>query len=169
MWYAIQVHNGSEEKLKTVYQNRIPKEVLDECFIFYREEMKKYLGEWHKEEKILFPGYLFMGTDQPTELFDTLKKMPVPTRPLGDKDTLVPLTASEAELMKKLGGEKHVVKMSQGVIENGRTQITEGPMIGMEKYIRKIDRHKRRAVIEMKMAGERAVKAEVGVEIVRKS
>ena len=43
--------------------------------------------------------------------------------------------------------------MSQGYIKNGITHIVTGPLVGMERRIRKIDRHKRLANIEMPMQG----------------
>lgn len=41
------------------------------------------------------------------------------------------------------------------------------PFVGKEKYIRKIDRHKRKALLEMSIFGEKQ-KMQVGLEIVEK-
>ena len=57
--------------------------------------------------------------------------------------------------------------MSVGVIEKDKVKIQEGPLVGMEGLIKKIDRHKRQAVLEMEMFG-RKVEMKVGVEIVEK-
>lgn len=57
--------------------------------------------------------------------------------------------------------------MSKGVIRNGRPVITSGPLKGREGLIRKIDRHKRIADIEIPLAGERR-QVTVGLEIYEK-
>ncbi|MCD8361556.1 MAG: hypothetical protein LUC98_01135 [Lachnospiraceae bacterium] len=46
--------------------------------------------------------------------------------------------------------------------------ITSGPLAGREGCIRKIDRHKRTAKIQVEMFGQ-VIDATVGVEIVRKT
>ena len=51
------------------------------------------------------------------------------------------------EFLRELGGEAHHVSMSRGVIRNGVTIVTEGPLEGKEAKIQKIDRHKRLAKI----------------------
>ena len=86
---------------------------------------------------------------------------------LGDKDFLVPLSDAEVNLLKRLGGDEQIVEMSIGVIEHDKIIINEGPMQGLEGFIRKIDRHKRLARIEIEMFGQ-VVEAQVGVEIVSK-
>ena len=57
--------------------------------------------------------------------------------------------------------------MSRVFIENDRVIITSGPLKGNEALIKKIDRHKRRAYLEIEMFG-RKVEAQVGLEIVKK-
>ena len=54
-----------------------------------------------------------------------------------------------------------------GLIENGTVTVTEGPLTGMEGCIRRIDRHKRKAWLEIDMFG-RTMEMEVGLEIIEK-
>ena len=67
----------------------------------------------------------------------------------------------------KLGKEEQLVAMSTGIIENDQVRILTGPLQGMEGYIRKINRHKRKAWVSIEMFG-RSVDMEVGLEIVKK-
>ena len=62
MWYVVQVRTGTEEEIITQCEKTIDHGILKRCFIPYYESMKKYKGEWHLEQKILFPGYVFMIT-----------------------------------------------------------------------------------------------------------
>ena len=57
--------------------------------------------------------------------------------------------------------------MSEGIIEGDRVIVTKGPLKGKEAMIRKIDRHKRKVWLEMKMFGK-IQKVEAGLEIVAK-
>ncbi len=58
-------------------------------------------------------------------------------------------------------------EMSEGIIENDRVVVTSGPLKGNEGLIRKIDRHKRKAWLEIEMFG-RTVEMQVGLEVVGK-
>ncbi len=79
-----------------------------------------------------------------------------------------PLTADERDWFLAFSDAAHVVRMSEGVIEGDTVRVTRGPLMGREGLIRKIDRHKRRAYLEVTMFG-RTVPASVGLEIVRKT
>ena len=166
-WYVVQVFTGKEEAMKAICLKMISPKLLKKCFIPYREQMKRYEGTWHKERRILFPGYLFVITEEIKELALELNKITGFTKVLGDKDFLVPLSSAEVKLLKRLGGDDQVVEMSIGIIEHDKIIINEGPMQGLEGFIRKIDRHKRLARIEIEMFGQ-VVEAQVGVEIVSK-
>lgn len=89
------------------------------------------------------------------------------TRVLGCGDAMVPLADSEGAFLERFMDEEDIVRMSEGIIENSRVIIQQGPMMGLEGYITKIDRHKRKAYLEMELFG-RTQKVEVGLEIVRK-
>ena len=60
------------------------------------------------------------------------------------------------------------MEMSEGIIEPSRIRILSGPLMGMEGQIRKIDRHKRKAWIEVELFG-RIQRVEVGLEIPMKT
>ncbi|HWT76048.1 MAG TPA: antiterminator LoaP [Mobilitalea sp.] len=168
MWYAVQVRTGEEEKIKLLCNKIISGEILKECFIPYYERMKKYLGEWHKSSEILFPGYIFMVSDYIDELRVWVKKIPNLTKILGDGKDIIPLNDKEIEFLRKFGKEDHSIRMSQGYIENEKIIITDGPMKDFVGTIKKLDRHKRIAVIEMEFF-ERITEIHIGMEIIRKA
>ena len=70
-------------------------------------------------------------------------------------------------MLMKIGTDKQLVEISFGIIENDRVQILAVPLMGMEGNIRRIDRHKRTAYLEIEMFG-RTVEMKVGLEIIRK-
>lgn len=167
MWYVIQVRSGTEEEIQRQCETVIDKEILERAFVPYSEQERKYQGEWHREYKVLFPGYVFLVSEDKAELFYQLKRVIGLTKLLGTGDEIVPLSEDEIRFLTAFGREDQVVEMSEGFIENDRVVITSGPLQGNEGLIRKIDRHKRKAYLEIDMFG-RKLKTQVGLEIVRK-
>lgn len=167
MWYVIQVRTGTEEEIQRQCETIIDKSVLEKCFIPKYEQERKYQGEWHTELKVLFPGYVFLISDEKEKLFFELKRVIGLTKMLGTGETIVPLMAEEVDFLLSFGRGEQVVEMSAGIIENDHVIITRGPLKGNEGLIRKIDRHKRKAWLEIQMFG-RAMEMQVGLEIVRK-
>ncbi|OAA86933.1 antiterminator LoaP [Clostridium ljungdahlii] len=167
MWYAVQVRTGEEEKIKFICNKLISKSVLEECFIPYYEKKIKYMGKWHITNEILFPGYIFMISDYIDDLLLSVKRIPKLIKILGDGNEIIPLYDREIEFLTRFGKKEHFIKMSYGYIENDKTIITDGPMKDYEGTIKRIDRHKRKAVIEIEFFG-RVMDVSVGVEIVRK-
>lgn len=65
MWYVMQVRTGTEENIRCQCQRLISSNVLERCFIPYYQQKKRFQGEWHIQERILFPGYVFLITQNP--------------------------------------------------------------------------------------------------------
>lgn len=168
MWYVVQVRVGTEENIKLQCQKQIGKEILERCFIPYSEEKKKVQGKWVTKRKVLFSGYVFVITKKVEELFGELKQINGLSKLIGVGDDVVSLDENEVAFLRKIGGDEQIVKMSEGIIENSQVKITSGPLEGMEGWIRKIDRHKRKAWLEMEMFGEMR-RVEVGLEVVKKN
>ena len=168
MWYVIQVRTGAEESIQIQCQKNISEDTLEKCFIPYYEEQKRIRGIWTTQKKVLFPGYVFLVTEKLVLLYEDLKKVIGMTRLLGTDEDIVALRNEEVEFLEKFGGEEQVVAMSEGIIENSMVRITSGPLEGQEGYIRKIDRHKRKAYLEVPMFG-RMQRVQGGLEIVEKT
>lgn len=116
---------------------------------------------------MLFPGYVFLISDDVEQLFFALKNVQGLTKIIGTGQEVVPLTDSEVLLLQKLGGDDQIVETSIGVMEQDKIRITRGPLMGLEGCIKKIDRHKRTAWLEIEMMG-RIVETRVGLEVVEK-
>ena len=72
------------------------------------------------------------------------------------------------EFLRSLCGKEHHLGMSRGYIKDGETHVINGPLVGMERRIRKIDRHKRIARV-MLPAGEPGRLMAAGLEITSRS
>lgn len=120
------------------------------------------------QERILFPGYMFLETDDIDELYLNLRTIPRLTKLLGVGEYIVPLNDEEEDFLMRFGGKKHLVEMSEGIIEHSQVRILSGPLMGMEGMIKKIDRHKRKAWLEMELFGRTQI-VEVGLEVALKT
>ena len=167
-WYVVQVRTGKEEEIVKKCQFYIDHGILLDCFIPITKKKKKYQGSWHIVDDILFKGYIFMITDKVEQLYTELKKIPDLTKLLGnDGEDIYPIYPQEAMFLTKFSNRNHVVDMSCGVIENDKIIITDGPLMNLEGYITKIDRHKRIAYVDVELLGK-ITRVQVGLEIISK-
>lgn len=167
MWYLIQVQTGREEQIVEEARSYQVQEYFDEIFAPHYERKKKYLGQWHMETPLLFPGYLFVISSHPEELYKVLKRTPQLTRLLGTGEKWTPMTDEDIEIMELLSGKEHLMKFSEGCIQGDRVIVTRGPLKGLEGNISRIDRHRRLARLTVELFG-RTVELQAGLEVIRK-
>lgn len=165
--YSVFVRTGREAAVRDTCSRQISRELIKEVFIPHYERMRRYGGKWHREQHPLFPGYLFLITDQVETVFQELKSVPELTKILGAGTDFIPLHPEEVEFLKQIGNENHVTEMSTGFIVGDKVTVTSGPMKNIEGSIKKIDRHKRIAVVTIPMFG-REQDVTMGLEIVEK-
>lgn len=166
-WYVMQVRTGTEENICIQCKKDIEEDVLEKCFLPYYEEKRRVQGEWKILKKLLFPGYVFVITQDIEKLYQQLKRVIGLTKLLGTGREIIPLTEEEKAFLTKIGRESQVVAMSKGIIVGSKVIVNSGPLQGIEGYIRKIDRHKRKAYLELPFF-ERMQNIQVGLEIVEK-
>lgn len=169
MWYAMQVYTGMEEAARQLIYKLVDERLFSDCFVVRFERSRRYMGKWHKENQVWFPGYIFIDTDMPLEIYEELKKVPKMTKMLGrEVDYFLPIRKEEEEFLKKLVGVDHTIEMSVGYIEGDRIIVTEGALLDKEGLIKKIDRHKRQAVISIELFGQ-MIDTTVGLEVITKT
>lgn len=166
MWYVIQVMSGEERRTLELCRALIDRPADCELFLPEIEAMRRYRGEWHKEKRIMFPGYLFVVTDYLEQLLLELDKIPKLTKVLGCERMPIPLREEEVGLLQQMLNGEHVAEISEGIIVGERLEIQSGPMKGMEGFVKKINRHKRIAWLEVKLFG-RLVEVMLGVEVMK--
>lgn len=166
MWYVIQVMHGEERRTMELIKALIDRPLIQDIFLPEMEVMKRYYGEWYKERALMFPGYIFIVTETIHRLSLALRQVPKLTKVLGTDAMPVALEESEVLLLQKILNPGHVAEISQGMLEGRCLIIKSGPMEGMETMVKRIDRHKRMAVMEVELFG-RLVELKMGVEVVK--
>lgn len=168
MWYVIQVSGGQEEGTARLMQNRIPRDILKECFIPRKERNKKFKGIWRHVEEILFPGYVFAVTEEPGELFLRLKTVDRLTKLLREETFFYPLSPEEEEMIRGIGDKRHVTRISRIMVgpDVGRdVMILDGPLKNQEGRIVRYNLHKREVTVRIPFMGNE-VELRLGIEMV---
>ena len=134
--YVIQVEGGREAHVCDLI-NKLLGDRIKECFVPRREIFRREAGEWTTVRETLFPGYLFVETDDVSKVMERLARVPAFTRLLGKSDErVIPLSQDEvAWLTALMQPLDKVVEMSTGVIEGDRVIVTSGPLVGREALI----------------------------------
>lgn len=166
MWYVVQVMSGQEHPVAQLCEARLLQE-NEEVFVPMYQRKKKIKGKYELCEAILFPGYVFFDTEAVEDLFFRLKDVQQLTKILRTGEDFTPLHETEVAFLRQFGKEKHVVEMSVGYIEGDEVVITGGPMENWSGKVKRIDRHKMIAVLEIEFFG-RMTDVTVGLEIVEK-
>lgn len=173
MYYVIQVKTGKEQNTIDDIRQYQNSDCIIDVFSPYRMELRKYKGEFKEVRVRCFPGYIFVETLDAKQLFFDLYWVPGFTRLLGREEgtyNFVPLDEDEARMIDILYNvnEDRTTRISDiEVVEGDKIRILDGPLVGLETKIKKVDLHKRMVVIEF-MLCNRPVEAKVGINIVTK-
>lgn len=165
----MQVVGGTEERTRKLLLHGLG-DVVQDVFTPSYEAKRAIKGQWRAVRRQLLPGYVFVQTREPIELSHRLRAVPAFTRLLGSNgEKFMPLSADEAAwLDAKTDAEvPHLIRMSTGVIEGDQVVVMRGPLKGHEYEIKRIDRHKREAELEISLLG-RVKRVRVGLEIIAK-
>lgn len=167
-WYVLFVMGGKEhsicEFLNEKYQDW-------QAFYPEKEVIHKKQGQQIVVKKPMFPSYIFIESNVWQEdIQQRIKAVRVMKQGIIKElryEAAPALEKDEIRYLTSLMDEDHVVKRSIGYIENDKVMITEGPLQGLESEIIKIDRHKRQAVLRIRLLN-REMEVSVSLEIVKK-
>lgn len=142
-------------------------------FVLTKEKLFKKNGDLKVETEICFKSYIFIESNLSEKEFfikitPTLKFFSNIYKILNYGDnTTIAVNESERLSLMKLYGRKHCIENSKGFVEGDKIKVLAGPLSGKESIIKKINRHKREAIIEIEIMGV-IQKINVGLEIVKK-
>ena len=154
---------------KKFYDTQLSAEDKRKIFIPTYDCMKKYQGSWHIEKKPLFRNCFFIECRGKKELKSTLSRQHCSDFLAEDvMSGITSLRLEQEEFLKELmQPETKTISMSTGYIKDCTPYVTQGPLQGREKFIRRIDRHKRLAWL-MLPEGEGQWELRTGLEIISK-
>ena len=153
-YYVLQVQTADEERVKRLIENALRLGQLEDSGTLYlprRELTIRRRGKLQREQKPIYPGYLFWATEEfnpdvywavrPIEGMYKFLKSNTQIEALGGEDLKVFLHFMQF-------GE--VVGTSKVIFNaNKRIVVKEGPLKGLEGRIIKVDKRKKRAKIRL--------------------
>ncbi len=165
MWCVVHVKDGGEGYMEDLVAGLLPKGLYARCFHLTRNRRKKYEGQWQTVQENLFPGYVFIDTDQPDKVYKELKKTPKPKLLFSDEEYVSTLEKHESDLIERLADRSGRIGISMVRIgPDGKIHYLSGPLSGMGNMVRRINLHKRIAEIEAEVMGRKRV-LYLGIEI----
>ena len=165
MWYVVQTTSGQERDCLAVCRAKMDSSLYKEMFVPLYIDKMHFRKQWHDVKKVLFPGYFFVDTDDIDEVSKELSQIDRLTKVLRNAEKIAPIQKKEQEFLQGMMNEEYIVECSKGFIIGDRVCITEGPLRNHYGFIRKVDRHRRIAKLEINFFG-RMTPVEVGLEIV---
>ena len=180
MYYVIYVNARNESGAKELIGRYIPDSLYSDCFYPVRLMKKKLRGRWTIVHERLIPGYIFIESDDVKSLYKELRKLPMFLRLLGKEESeedidIYPLSDEEVRWLKVLSQgkdtkeNKHLIELSRvGFDENDEIIVLDGPLLGLQGKIKKINLHKRVAEVELKFMNQDVIFF-LGIDIIEKT
>jgi len=160
-WYVAFVRTGLEDKVIGHINCHLNSKGMY-AFRPWKEKVFRRKGVDNIIREVMFPGYVFIETDK--EYADVYNEI----RAIFQKFNIIvallnygerrysALHWEEQERLREMfgNGPDYCLKKSVGVMVGNKITILSGPLAGKEGTIRKINRHKRLAVIDMMLFNE---------------
>lgn len=117
---------------------------------------EKRKGIWEEKNQILLPGYVFLYTygDIDNSLKDKVSNI---YKILQYEDGTKELTGSDYEYAMWVYHHHGNIKTSRVLTEGKEVKVIEGPLLDIFGKITKLDKHKRRAWVEIDFCGQKKI------------
>lgn len=168
-WYALFVASNSEDMVEQQIRACFSPQLLT-CFNPKKKVPENRNGLLRIQTKVLFPGYVFIRVELTTQLYYELKRVPKIYRFLNcgksqsDIADISRIPEEEMIPILQLIGENGILECSDISIIDRKAKVISGPLKSLDAIIKKVDKRKRRAKIELEFLGKRRL-IDVGVNI----
>ena len=156
MWYVMQVQTGNEEMIIKLCEQVINTKKYERIFLPKCVTLKKRRGEWKELIQTLFPGYIFIDTDENriTDIIRACYAIPEVTKVLRSAENFTPIHELEQTYLREMMDDEDIVRPSVGYQVGEHVEILSGPLRYGHAKICYVDRHKRVAEIEVEVIGK---------------
>ena len=160
MYFAVHVTGGKEDSLVALIKERINPDCYQEVFTPKKDVTRKKEGEQYNKTFIIFPGYIFVDSNNINQFAAAMYQIPQYARVLGrDKETgsFLPLSDEECIMIDTLCGkdvERKLKSSFVSVTEGKKIKVIAGPLYGLEGQIKKVDVHRRVCYMDVTLLGK---------------
>lgn len=154
-WYALYTEPGREQAAAGLLERVVGHELWSLCRIPRKVKVFRSGGMLHLLEDVMFPGYLFIKTNDSEALSKVLKKSGKFPQFIGNpKDMFAPVDEKDLCFLQDVCGEN--LSRAMGVTKivlNEENQIVraDGVLAHYKDRIVKLNLHKRFAVVEVEL------------------
>lgn len=150
-WFVIRVNFENENRILDILKSDLFQSSVKRSFILRKKQLKSFGAEWKLYEFDVLKGFIFL------EVYDLnlFKKTLVKCKEiyeLNNHEKIVLIKLKEYDLLFLNKFNSTTIDNSIGDIVNGKIVVREGPLVGCEDMIRKVDRHKRLAFFKYKFS-----------------
>lgn len=148
-WYVLQVSTGEELSVMTELHRRGVAAIVP-----LENRAIRSKGKWTTRKYVIFPGYVFINMKYSWSQYYIMSGIKGIIRLLGGGNSPEPLSENDVELIIKdteLFAEPSVLKFN----DDGSYEIISGVLLKLKDNIKKLDRHARRATVEIMLAGKK--------------
>jgi transcriptional antiterminator NusG len=167
-YYAIQVKTRSEEKYIRLFRALHPEITLPLHFPRRQMDLRRK-GVIRKSVRAIFPGYIFIELEEEDDILNyhwSFRRTDGFFRFLRSNQNISPLAGQDLELVLHFIKAGPVTGKSTAYLdENARIVVTEGPLMGLEGRIVKVDKRKGRAKIKLDLYDD-SFSLDLAIEII---
>ena len=149
-WYLVHTPNGKERETCEKVRRIIPHELMQDAFVMQKEFWFKRDGAWSLQTKPMYKEYFFVATHDAAALDRALAQLSFGCRIAGSRErAYMPMPDDAQDWYRSVLDDDGVVRNSVARIEDGVLHIEQGPLVGQEARVKKIDRHKRWCLVDV--------------------
>lgn len=169
-WYVIHVETGYEDivcKYIDKVKNYMFEGVKYKLLVPKRKIFERKQGIRKVVIRRMFPGYVLIETDDILDFYIRAKDVPHILKFLKARDYFYEVRSDEIRQIIHMADNKGLIDVSQAFMVNDKIIISDGPLLGMEGIIRKIDKRKGRAKVEFHI-NNKLLPIDLGIDIIQK-
>ena len=142
--------HGKERETCEKVRRIIPHELMQDAFVMQKEFWFKRDGSWSLQTKPMYKEYFFVATRDAAALDKALAQLSFVCRIAGSRErAYAPMPDDAQDWYRSVLDDEGVVRNSVARIEHGVLHIEQGPLVGQEARVKKIDRHKRWCLVDV--------------------
>lgn len=151
MWCVVYAGDKNEQKTKGFITHLLRGNACARCFSLTKNRLYKNSGVWHTVCERIFPGYVFIDTDEPETVYRILEKTPKNLLFSGSSKVCV-LDKDEEMLLNSIVDENGQIGISDVHIREDKTiEFLSGPLVKMPERVKRVDLHRRFAEVQMNL------------------
>lgn len=169
-WYALFVETGYEDEV-CHYIDKVKTYILEDVkydlLVPKRKIYERKHGIRNEVIKKMFPGYVLVETDNIIQFYSRAKGAPHIIKFLRERDYFHEIKLDEIRQILHMTDHKGLIEVSQAYVVNDKIRISDGPLLGQEGFIKKIDKRKGRAKVEF-IINNNSLLIDLGIDIIQK-